>query len=49
MRVNVKYMAQLRQAAGVAGEQVEIASPCTAAVLLRQLVHNLAVHFDASS
>jgi molybdopterin converting factor small subunit len=37
MRITVKYMAQLRQAAGVAGEAIDIAAPCTADDLLRQL------------
>jgi molybdopterin converting factor small subunit len=37
MRVSVRYMAQLRTAAGVAGETVEIDGPCTAADLAARL------------
>ena len=37
MRITVKYMAQLRQAAGVAGETIVIASPSSAADLLQKL------------
>jgi molybdopterin converting factor small subunit len=37
MQIDVKYMAQLRHAAGVAVERIVIDSPCTAASLLRRL------------
>ena len=37
MKVAVRYMAQLRQAAGRAGEQVELDQPCTAAELLKRM------------
>lgn len=37
MNVAVRYMAQLRQAAGAAAERVELDRPCTAAELLKRL------------
>jgi molybdopterin converting factor small subunit len=37
MRVTVKYMAQLKQAAGVSADLVEVSVPCSAADLLRRL------------
>jgi molybdopterin converting factor small subunit len=37
MRVSVRYMAQLRTAAGTAAETVDIAPPCTAADLVAHL------------
>ena len=37
MRVVVRYMAQLRQAAGAAVEQVELDQPCTVQELLARL------------
>jgi molybdopterin converting factor small subunit len=42
MRVSVKYMAQLRQAAGIGGETVELDGSAT----VRDLVHSLAVRHD---
>jgi molybdopterin converting factor small subunit len=44
MRIVVKYMAQLRQAAGAASETVEIGSPSSAEEIVRRLVH---AHDDA--
>ncbi len=44
MRVSVRYMAQLRQAAGVAEESVDLAAPCTASDVAAQLA---ARHGDA--
>jgi molybdopterin converting factor small subunit len=44
MRVSVRYMAQLRAAAGVAEESVELAGPCTASELAARLA---ARHGDA--
>ena len=37
MKVSVRYVGQLRQAAGVASEAVEPDPPCTVADLLRRL------------
>jgi molybdopterin converting factor small subunit len=37
MHVAVRYLAQLKQAAGSAGEQVEVPSPCSAEELLKHL------------
>jgi molybdopterin converting factor small subunit len=37
MRLTIRYMAQVRQAAGTASEQVEVDRPCTAAELLVRL------------
>ena len=37
MRVSVRYMAQLRQAAGAAVEQVELDRPCSVGELLTHL------------
>jgi molybdopterin converting factor small subunit len=37
MRVSVRYMAQLRTAAGVAGEAVDLDGPCTASDLAARL------------
>ena len=34
MRVTVQYMAQVRQAAGTASEEVELAGPCSVAELI---------------
>jgi molybdopterin converting factor small subunit len=39
MRVTVKYMAQVRHAAGTAVEQVDLNPPCSLAELLAQLAH----------
>lgn len=44
MRVSVRYMAQLRTAAGVAGETVEVDGPCTASDLVARVA---ARHGDA--
>ncbi len=44
MRVSVRYLAQLRAAAGVAGEAVDIDGPCTASDLATLLA---ARHGDA--
>jgi molybdopterin converting factor small subunit len=44
MRVLVRYMAQLRTAAGIAEESVELAGPCTASELAARLA---ARHGDA--
>jgi molybdopterin converting factor small subunit len=44
MRVTVRYMAQLRAAAGVAEESVELAGPCTASDLAARLAER---HGDA--
>jgi molybdopterin converting factor small subunit len=44
MRVTVRYMTQLRSAAGTAAETVDIESPCTAADLV---AHLAARHGDA--
>jgi molybdopterin converting factor small subunit len=37
MHVVVRYLAQLKQAAGAAGEQVEVPSPCSVEGLLAHL------------
>ena len=37
MRVAVRYMAQLRQAAGAASEQVELDRPCSVGELLTRM------------
>ena len=37
MKVAVRYMAQLRRAAGAAIEQVELGRPCSAKELLRRI------------
>jgi molybdopterin converting factor small subunit len=37
MNVTVYYMAQLKQAAGVGSETIELAGPCTATELVRLL------------
>ncbi len=37
MKVVVRYMAQLRRAAGAAAEQVEVREPCSASDLLKGL------------
>ena len=37
MKVAVRYMAQLRHAAGVAGEEVELEGPCRAHELVARL------------
>jgi molybdopterin converting factor small subunit len=44
MRVSVRYMAQLRTAAGTAAETVDVEAPCTAADLV---AHVAARHGDA--
>ena len=44
MKVSVRYMAQLRTAAGTAAETVDIEAPCTAADLV---AHLAARHGDA--
>ncbi len=38
MKIAVRYMAQLRQAAGVAAEEIELDSPASLADLVRLLV-----------
>jgi molybdopterin converting factor small subunit len=44
MRVSVRYMAQLRTAAGTAGETIDLDGPCTASDLATRLA---ARHGDA--
>jgi molybdopterin converting factor small subunit len=44
MRVSVRYMAQLRAAAGIAEESVDVEGPCTASDLAARLA---ARHGDA--
>jgi molybdopterin converting factor small subunit len=38
MKVSVRYMAQVRQAAGVPSEEVELEGPCTLHELIARLV-----------
>ena len=37
MKIAVRYMAQLRRAAGAAAEEVELEPPCSAAELLKRI------------
>ncbi len=45
MKVTVRYMAQLRRAAGVADEEVELDQPCSAAELLKRLAEQHGLPF----
>lgn len=45
MKIAVRYLAQLRQAAGVAGEEIEGDGPCTLQELLLQLADRHDEHF----
>lgn len=43
MKITVKYMAQLKRAAGIEGEEVEIHSGCTVGALVCRLAQREAV------
>ena len=45
MRVAVRYMAQLRQAAGGAGEEIDLHAPCSLQHLLLHLAERHGDHF----
>ncbi len=41
MRIEVKYLAQLKHAAGLSSETIEVQSPCTVSQLLRRISQGL--------
>src|SRR5262245_58811524 len=43
VKITVKYMAQLKRAAGIDGEEVELRAGCTVEVLVRRLAEREAV------
>jgi molybdopterin synthase sulfur carrier subunit len=47
VKIAVRYMAQLRRAAGTAIEQVELDAPCSAADLLKRLAEQHGLPFRA--
>jgi molybdopterin converting factor small subunit len=47
VKIAVRYMAQLRRAAGAAAEQVELDAPCSATDLLKRLAEQHGLPFRA--
>jgi molybdopterin converting factor small subunit len=47
MKIAVRYLAQLRRAAGAGGEEVELDAPCSAANLLKRLAEQHGLPFRA--